>query len=67
MIMESINPIYGEMTSLKVKLNATRIEYHDALNASDKCAAADALMRWKFVEQELIRISTKCDRRRAPR
>jgi hypothetical protein len=58
---------YRELTLLKVKLNASRVAYNDALNVSDKGAAADALKRWKFVEQELLRISSKCDRRRGPR
>lgn len=64
---ESINPFYGELSVLKAQLNATRVEYHDALNLSDKIAAAEALKRWKYIEQELVRIATKCDRRRAPR
>lgn len=67
MAMESINPLYKELTLLKVKLSAIRVAYHDALNTSDTGAAADALKRWKHVEQELLRISSKCDRRRGPR
>jgi hypothetical protein len=67
MEIEGINPLYGELTLLKVKLNASRVEYNNALYVSDKTAAADALKQWKFVEQELVRIASTCDRRRGPR
>lgn len=67
MELERVNPLYAELALLKVKLNATRAEYNDALYRSDKLAAADALKRWNLIEQELARLASKCDRRRGAR
>jgi hypothetical protein len=64
---ESINALYEALSLLKAKLNAARIEYQAALNRSDTIAATKALERWDFIELELERIASQCDRRRAKR
>ena len=64
---DDINPLYAELTLLKVQLNAARAEYNEALTASNKIAAADAWQRWKLAEQELVLVAMKCDRRRGGR
>lgn len=64
---ESINALYEELSLLKAKLNGARIEYQAALNLSDRIAATEALKRWDFIELELERIASQCDRRRVKR
>jgi hypothetical protein len=67
MEQDGINPLYAQLSLLKVQLNAARVEYNDALTANDKITAADAWQRWKLAEQELVLVAMKCDRRRGGR